>query len=112
MSVQAAGIDITAAFQFQIYGPTSVADGIASTGPLIVGLTPRRHVLRNPTLDRFDPTTTPTHTLFQIACICQSMTPADKGQVRYVARLEFELGPEEFKTACSSSLAGPSCTSG
>lgn len=96
--LQVCGLKTSAAWQAQIYGPISAVDGIASTGPRLVGISPSSLVLTNPEASRFPNQTAGTHPLFGITCLCQSKS--DPGAIRFIARLELELGPEEFSSAC------------
>lgn len=95
-----------ACMQVELYNPPAspdVSNQFWNSGPLIIGSVPFKRYFRMKSLP-FPDSTSPQATLLAFSNICQRKT--DTGSIRYVARLDVALSPEEFNRKCPN-LAGP-----
>lgn len=93
----------SACISIGIYGPDNSNFMIGNTPPILVGQVPRTVSLKTPSGTDWFPNDNTTainvHTLSVLECINQGN---DDYEVRWVARLDFQIGPEFFNQTQST----------
>lgn len=102
MTVSVVSLRTSAAWQAEIFSPTSSVRGVAFSGPQLVGCNVRRLRVVNPDPSMYPATVVATTSLVNITSICQYKN--DPGALRYILELHIQVGPEEFTSACPAQL--------